>query len=119
MPESPTPMPVDDAPMQMEQEQQQQPTQQQSLHRFWNIASQPTAHSSVDMNAASTASACEDCGTDMATASTDAAQACFGCGKHVCFSCSVSNLGEEKRCLRCANRGAWVDTAGWPGTFAM
>lgn len=30
---------------------------------------------------------------------------CGACGKCVCFSCSVSNLGEERRCLGCAGRG--------------
>ncbi|KAK0669133.1 hypothetical protein QBC41DRAFT_320343 [Cercophora samala] len=29
---------------------------------------------------------------------------CGACGKTVCFSCSVSNLGEHRRCLACAGR---------------
>lgn len=27
---------------------------------------------------------------------------CSACSKAVCFSCSVSKLGEQRRCLRCA-----------------
>ncbi|KAK2623689.1 hypothetical protein QTJ16_006870 [Diplocarpon rosae] len=29
---------------------------------------------------------------------------CVACGKQVCHSCSVSNLGAERRCLNCAGR---------------
>lgn len=36
---------------------------------------------------------------------------CGACGKAVCFSCSVSNLGEHRRCLVCAGRGELG--AGW------
>lgn len=32
---------------------------------------------------------------------------CGACGKTVCFSCSVSNLGEHRRCLACAGRRDW------------
>ncbi|GAB1317323.1 hypothetical protein MFIFM68171_07533 [Madurella fahalii] len=32
---------------------------------------------------------------------------CGACGKAVCFSCSVSNLGEHRRCLVCAGRVEW------------
>lgn len=30
--------------------------------------------------------------------------ACTACGKQVCHSCSVSNLGAERKCLACAGR---------------
>ncbi|KAK3391528.1 hypothetical protein B0T20DRAFT_81235 [Sordaria brevicollis] len=33
---------------------------------------------------------------------------CEACGKMVCFSCSISNLGEHRRCLACAERRVWV-----------
>ncbi|EGZ69280.1 hypothetical protein NEUTE2DRAFT_115628 [Neurospora tetrasperma FGSC 2509] len=33
---------------------------------------------------------------------------CEACGKMVCFSCSISNLGEHRRCLACAERRIWV-----------
>lgn len=29
---------------------------------------------------------------------------CSTCSRAVCFSCSVSNLGEQRRCLMCAGR---------------
>lgn len=38
---------------------------------------------------------------------------CGACGKAVCFSCSVSNLGEQRRCLACAGRRVWVGGIGW------
>lgn len=51
---------------------------------------------------------------------------CSACSRAVCFSCSVSNLGEQRRCLLCAGRkvagGAagsaekkkqWVGGMGW------
>ena len=34
--------------------------------------------------------------------------ACTACGKQVCHSCSVSNMGADKRCSQCAGRTAWV-----------
>lgn len=37
---------------------------------------------------------------DMGTES----HACTSCGKQVCHSCSVSNLGAERKCLNCAGR---------------
>ncbi|KAK1783201.1 hypothetical protein QBC45DRAFT_316621 [Copromyces sp. CBS 386.78] len=33
---------------------------------------------------------------------------CEACWKMVCFSCSISNLGEHRRCLACAERRVWV-----------
>jgi hypothetical protein len=30
--------------------------------------------------------------------------ACTSCGKQVCRSCAVSNLGAERKCLNCAGR---------------
>ncbi|KAL7808947.1 hypothetical protein V8C44DRAFT_334949 [Trichoderma aethiopicum] len=104
---------------------------QQSLHRFWNIGSQPSSDISspslADPLSAPTPTACDDCGAPLAgsdgAGSGDdgmdldgsAAQdtACGACGKHVCFSCSVSNLGEEKRCLQCAGRRVWIGGIGW------
>jgi len=44
-----------------------------------------------------------------------AASACTSCGKHVCHSCAVSNLGAERKCLGCAGKGKkkWVGGLGW------
>jgi hypothetical protein len=94
---------------------------QQSLHRFWNINSAPRplpsfsgAADSTLTVAQSASSNCEDCGAGLANDGDDYGDSmdvdhaentvCSTCGKHVCFSCSVSNLGDHKRCLRCAGR---------------
>ncbi|KAL7811856.1 hypothetical protein V8C26DRAFT_408119 [Trichoderma gracile] len=105
---------------------------QQSLHRFWNIGSQPSSGTSSPglladpLCAAPTPTACDDCGAPLAGSDGGAGDdgmdldgsaaqdtACGACGKHVCFSCSVSNLGEEKRCLQCAGRRVWIGGIGW------
>lgn len=40
--------------------------------------------------------------------------ACTSCGKHVCHSCAVSNLGAERKCLNCAGRKqVWIVGLGW------
>lgn len=73
---------------------------------------------------------CEDCGVGLSE--EDAMMddgygfetyinVCSSCSRAVCFSCSVSNLGEQRRCLNCAGRdraGAekakkWVGGMGW------
>lgn len=42
-------------------------------------------------------------------------RACTSCGKQVCRSCAVSNLGMERKCLNCAGRAnarggtRWMD----------
>lgn len=73
-------------------------------------------------------SVCEDCdarlvscdgGDDMAVDNfATETTACVSCGKHVCFSCSVSNLGEERRCLQCAGSnvgvGVGIGVVGMP-----
>ncbi|KAL3958474.1 hypothetical protein ACCO45_006636 [Purpureocillium lilacinum] len=99
---------------------------QGSLHSFWAINSAPTAapDSMTGVQVYTQASrVCEDCGAalgapggddgmDIDGGSSDMAP-CGNCGKVVCFSCSVSSLGEEKRCLRCADRRVWVGGVGW------
>lgn len=102
----------------------QNTTTQHSLHRFWTISSAPkppTANTHFSSQQQQVCVACEDCGASLDSGMMDVdgasagACACGACGKHVCFSCSVSNLGEEKRCLQCAGRhnmgGAWTDGA--------
>ncbi|KAN0092261.1 hypothetical protein V8E51_018108 [Hyaloscypha variabilis] len=39
--------------------------------------------------------------------------ACTACGKQVCHSCSVSNMGADRKCLSCAGRKAWAGGIGW------
>ncbi|ODA79447.1 hypothetical protein RJ55_05040 [Drechmeria coniospora] len=105
--------------------------QQQSLHRFWDIGSTPTSTPSTPgagrptvTTPATTPTGCEDCGASLRDGSNGDAMdvddvdaqstLCGACGKHVCFSCSVSNLGEGKRCLHCAGRTLGMDRPGWP-----
>ncbi|KAI9899302.1 hypothetical protein N3K66_005763 [Trichothecium roseum] len=106
--------------VQQQQQQQQQQQENQGLHRFWNINSAPPVQGSA-MTQAPTferPAACEDCGAGLddgmdvdGGAGDDTA--CGACGKHICYSCSVSNLGEQKRCLHCAGRRVWVGGIGW------
>ncbi|KAK4162303.1 hypothetical protein QBC43DRAFT_321711 [Cladorrhinum sp. PSN259] len=136
-----TPTPV--APQTPSRETQCTGPQQRSLHSFWNIRSSSlSVNSSPSRNASSPVPepaavqqtsndsiACEDCGACLrSTNDTDgdmmmdvdmdidgSGNACGACGKAVCFSCSVSNLGENRRCLVCAgrenesgNRSGWM-----------
>lgn len=110
------------------------PDNQQSLHRFWNISSEPSSGSSspglANPLAAAIPTSCDDCGAALAGGNGNSSggssddemeldggvaedSACGACGKHVCFSCSVSNLGEQKRCLQCAGRRVWIGGIGW------
>ncbi|KAH7313481.1 hypothetical protein B0I35DRAFT_435280 [Stachybotrys elegans] len=95
---------------------------QQSLHRFWNIGSQPkSAPPPAPVTEPAMAPVnCEDCGAGLCDGEDGMmldgeSNACGACGKHVCFSCSVSTLGENKRCLQCAgthvgNGMEWTST---------
>jgi hypothetical protein len=103
--------------------------QQSSLHQFWAL---PNARSSSPSSNSSSSSIntpiytpqlsyfqptnCEDC--DSSLTSGDAGDvdmmdvdgegdnhACSSCGKVVCHSCAVSNLGAERKCLSCAGCG--------------
>lgn len=108
---------------------------QRSLHSFWNI---PSSQHPPPVPAPSSAlgpsvddivdrpTTCDDCGVELG--GEDAAvddgygfetyiSSCSLCCKAVCFSCSVSNLGEQRRCLVCAGkedtRKRWVGTTVW------
>ncbi|KAK4124239.1 hypothetical protein N657DRAFT_571791 [Parathielavia appendiculata] len=105
--------------------------QQRSLHSFWNLPGGGPATSSTGSPASSPASClspllacplsipthCEDCGAGLGGDGDDDTMmdidgyggsgledqpCCVACGKAVCFSCSISNLGEHRRCLACA-----------------
>ncbi|POR36119.1 Uncharacterized protein TPAR_03688 [Tolypocladium paradoxum] len=104
---------------------------QQSLHRFWNINSAPSSASSTpgaEQPTLLAPTSCEDCGAGLRGGNGDEMEldgtlglgntACGACGKHVCFSCSISNLGEEKQCLQCAGRRVWVGGIGWTNAGA-
>lgn len=101
---------------------------QQSLHRFWSIGSEPSSVSSspgIETPPVLLPTECDDCGSGLLAGGSGGDEmdvdgsgavedsACGACGKHVCFSCSVSNLGEQKRCLQCAGRRVWIGGIGW------
>ncbi|OLN86795.1 hypothetical protein CCHL11_07876 [Colletotrichum chlorophyti] len=95
---------------------------QKSLHSFWNIKSAAPA---TTMSTPSTTNqmaldppSCEDCGAGLGSSGGaadgmdvddgydygQAGHSCGACGKHVCSHCSITNLGEQRRCLQCAGR---------------
>ncbi|KAL1858780.1 hypothetical protein Daus18300_009914 [Diaporthe australafricana] len=108
---------------------------QRSLHSFWNIPSKQPPPPLASFSSAPGPSvdtivdrptSCDDCGVGLG--GEDAAvddgygfetyiSSCSMCCKSVCFSCSVSNLGEQRRCLVCAGKEdaskGWVGAAGW------
>ncbi|KUJ23862.1 uncharacterized protein LY89DRAFT_703179 [Mollisia scopiformis] len=120
-----------------------QSRQQSSLHSFWAIPStrqsSPSSNSSTSAPYAPApasslsnvfeVSNCEDCNAALnPTGDSDAMDvdmmmdidmnggnhACTSCGKQVCHSCAVSNLGAERKCLNCAGRKqVWVGGLGW------
>jgi len=110
---------------------------QPSLHSFWKLPSPSSAQTSsfslsstppVEVNDQSTA--CEDCGVGLSEEDTmmddgygfeTYINSCSACERAVCFSCSVGNLGEQRRCLRCAGKESasthttkrWMGGLGW------
>ncbi|KAK4236466.1 protein MEMO1 [Achaetomium macrosporum] len=114
--------------------------QQRSLHSFWNVPGPTTSTNSLASSPSSSATTppspalapsstptnCEDCGTwlgggddDDVTMDIDGyglgleGHTCVACGKAVCFSCSISNLGDHRRCLlrmgtrEASHAGSW------------
>ncbi|KAF6785569.1 orf21 protein [Colletotrichum musicola] len=106
---------------------------QRSLHSFWNIRSsapQISAASAPVVNqAALQPSSCEDCGAglgpsdgSMEVDGVEVEGSCGACGRHVCSHCSVTNLGEQRRCLRCARSRTWAPAttaSGWPASMRI
>ncbi|KAK7738563.1 hypothetical protein SLS53_006083 [Cytospora paraplurivora] len=111
---------------------------QSSLHSFWKIPAAPKSSSPFSMSPPAPSpsidavidrpTSCEDCGVGLGgeDATMDDGygfeayiHTCSSCSKAVCFSCSISNLGEQRRCLVCAggetsNIGKkWVGGTGW------
>lgn len=135
LPENQSPSPVSQpAPFTARPESH---NQQSSLHAFWAIpsgrhtsplinlssASNNTLHSSSNQNSFQPTS-CDDCDgplngdgdVDMMDIDSGASEdhACSTCGKHVCHSCSITNLGADRKCLVCAGRRQkWVGGLGW------
>ncbi|KAH6657885.1 hypothetical protein BKA67DRAFT_689120 [Truncatella angustata] len=111
--------------------------QQASLHSFWKLpnsqslsaATASVASPHVDASVYAPAD-CEDCGQrlrgddgadgdvdmDIDGGSEAEAASCAGCGKHVCSHCSITNMGERRRCLGCADdtgKRLWIGSVGW------
>jgi len=94
-----------------------QPIQKSNLHAFWSLPQKPQqATSSVsNHHTTTTPTHCEDCNAslndledsgamdvDMMAMDVDERDfGCISCGKQVCHSCAVSNLGAERKCLGC------------------
>ncbi|KAK4460052.1 hypothetical protein QBC42DRAFT_273239 [Cladorrhinum samala] len=102
-----------------------------SPSRSSRAASYPPLPAAVQVQQCQNLSAtCEDCGACLKGDSSDgdgdmmmdvdmdidaSDNVCGACGKAVCCSCSVSNLGEHRRCLVCAgsrtgNRKDWLSS---------
>lgn len=95
-----------------------QPVQKSNLHSFWSLpqaASRQAVTQSPSFTTLTTPTHCEDCSASLNDADdTDAMDVdimamdvdernfgCVDCGKQVCHSCAVSNLGMERKCLGC------------------
>ncbi|TLS28640.1 hypothetical protein PpBr36_01882 [Pyricularia pennisetigena] len=109
--------PASFASTQHQGQQQTSATRQTSLHSFWNLprtsSKAPTMMPSFSPSTDLGSTSCEDCGSslrsddgmmDVDGDGCGGAEACGcnACGKVVCFSCSVGNLGEHRRCLMSA-----------------
>ncbi|KAI0881238.1 uncharacterized protein GGS22DRAFT_172738 [Annulohypoxylon maeteangense] len=103
---------------------------QASLHSFWNLPtttpSTPNIHTTtlIDRPPCDGPSNCEDCGQGLhegdamdvdGFGAETGDTGCGSCGKHVCSHCSITNLGEPRRCLICAGKKVWVGGLGWAG----
>ncbi|RYP44190.1 hypothetical protein DL768_009338 [Monosporascus sp. mg162] len=102
--------------------------QQTSLHSFWKLPPTSAAASSASPPPVDPAiyapTSCEDCGQtlggedgggdSMDIDGLDGGEqtSCRACGKHVCSHCSITNLGEQRRCLKCAGKKAGPGVAG-------
>ncbi|KAK0611083.1 hypothetical protein B0T14DRAFT_529602 [Immersiella caudata] len=98
--------------------------QQRSLHSFWRLPmptptpapTLPSLPAAIQDEAIN----CEDCGADLGGEDNamdidgpgSDGHNCGACRKVVCFSCSISNLGERRRCLGCAQRNELLGGVG-------
>ncbi|KAL6919051.1 hypothetical protein ACHAPO_004164 [Fusarium lateritium] len=118
---------VPSEPMQTETQTTRPGSAQQSLHRFWNISSTPTPSATTLNQPELAPSNCDDCGVSFNSGDdgmdldnfNNEDHSCVACNKHVCFSCSVSNLGEQRRCLHCAGRKETTSHNSTNGHTAM
>ena len=104
------------------------PQRQSSLHNFWPIASSTPAVSEPIMAEAPVNVACEDCEASLPAQDSDicmggvdagategADYACRSCGRNVCGTCAIVEIGEGRECLQCriSPRKKWVGGIGW------
>ncbi|KAI0149740.1 hypothetical protein F4776DRAFT_602979 [Hypoxylon sp. NC0597] len=109
---------------------------QASLHSFWKLpsaAGAPAVAAPPSVNALvyDGPANCEDCGQTLREGASNedamdvddfgavAETSCGACGKHVCSHCSITNLGEQRRCLICAGKKVWVGGLGWAGVSSI
>ena len=101
---------------------------QRSLHSFWSIPSAaPSSTSStpsVERSVYIMPTSCDECGSGFSTDNGDDAMevdgscgtgnyACGGCTRQICSNCSVSRIGEQRRCVNCTWSNAWEGAMGW------
>ncbi|KAG4439532.1 hypothetical protein IFR05_004972 [Cadophora sp. M221] len=99
---------------------------QSSPSSNYSNSSSNTPSSASQMNTFP-ATNCEDCDASLGQEDADAMDvdmmmdidmggagnhACTACGKQVCHSCAVSNLGSERKCLNCAGRNKVTTQVG-------
>ncbi|KAH7327054.1 hypothetical protein BKA65DRAFT_461616 [Rhexocercosporidium sp. MPI-PUGE-AT-0058] len=101
-------------------------TRQSSPSSNYSNSSANTPSTASQMNTFFPATNCEDCdvslGQDADAMDVDmmmdidmggaGSHACTACGKQVCHSCAVSNLGSERKCLNCAGRNKVAPQVG-------
>lgn len=91
--------------------------QKSNLHAFWSLPQPPRepAPQVPSLSTITPPTTCEDCNAhlndvedadamdvDMMAMDVDERDfGCVSCGKQVCHSCAVSNLGADRKCLRC------------------
>lgn len=108
-------------------------SRQSSLHSFWSLptrpASRPTSSHLSQQQPLATPPlhdiSCSSCDTPLLNQEGDAMDIdadveagfsdfnCSQCHKPFCHNCSISNLGTQRHCLRCAGRKRWVGGLGW------
>ena len=96
------------------------PGQKNTLHSFWSIRSAPQPAAvpmAVDLELSSMESLlrCEDCdeplrggfdAMELDDGAVELGSACSSCMRHICDTCAV--LANERVCLACASRRAWL-----------
>ncbi|KAI0865037.1 hypothetical protein F4860DRAFT_342085 [Xylaria cubensis] len=95
---------------------------QTNLHSFWNLPSRPSAPPAACLPPMTTdaPTECEDCGLNLGSdddcmmdvddVSGIEGASCGACGKYVCSHCSITNIGEQRRCLSCAGTTTRVES---------